>query len=272
MVPHRSSSRLVAGVLSLCMLSSPVMFAGCGGQATRASASSGEDARPDGQAIFRGLFWGEGDVAKKFPELWENSATGSPNTRERNASSLDMNVVAQQVEDYGRTLCIEGCTDILRDSFAAAVMRIRSGERDRVEINSNESIARLKGPLKDAATVAIIESLKRQEPGFFDRFGSEMQSGDPVRVRAMLNEAIGELMTAAHKLQSESKGTLAFDSAMKPKSELNGPVVLVVVIAIAVIVVAVVGRSAESELQQDILVGKIASRLSPTIAPAGLSN
>ena len=114
----------------------------------------------DGETLFRALFFGQGEVAKTFPEVWQRK-------------------VFQSLHDPT--------------------------------------------PEQTEVMDKVVRTLDTKYPGFFDRFAAEVQSGDHLRVRAIMQEGAADVQALV------SSGDL---------TGTNGECFTYVFIAAAVVVVA----------------------------------
>lgn len=182
----------------------------------------------DGETLFRGLILGDGPAAKEFPEIWENA-------------------------------------DVKR--FMAAVERENKANPKRA----------------DDARAEVMSRLRQRDATFFTNFGIEMQSGDHLRIQTTLHNTATILQELA---QPADDANAARSSAMQTEDDPPGgdpggdcaalAVIAVVALALAVAVAVALwlwawiwlpvlepqGR-ASSQLQTDVLVDLIATRLGP---------
>lgn len=117
----------------------------------------------------------------------------------------------------------------------------------------------------------VIDMLRAQDPTFFNRFGIEMQSGDPLRIQEAITEAGSRLQKeVSSKLLTASAGPDApIDLDVATKIEyyyyVAAAAVVVIVIAGALVVTLVAAdpTNSNSNLLRDEYVGQIAQRLGP---------
>jgi SdpC family antimicrobial peptide len=172
---------------------------------------------------------------------------------ERTAAD-DPKALADQVDRYAETLCKQGCSDTARDGLRAAAERIRSGEEEQlVGPDPNTAFTRTRGPAVDAAISAVVADIASQDPAFLDRFGADMQSGNPIRVKRAVEDASHRILEAAVHVQRDTRGAL--DLGAHPQARPNegdgddSPVIVYLVVAV-VVLLAVVAVLPEPQVQR----------------------
>jgi len=113
-----------------------------------------------GEAIFEGLYFGQGTVAERFPEIWKNQAV------------LDLKA------------------------------KMTAADQAKFESFRSETVSKI----------------NTREPDFFKQFASDMQSGNPVRVKSALDHANDQFAA----LYPEAK-TQAMPATSKVTPQCCGP-------------------------------------------------
>ena len=122
--------------------------------------------------------------------------------------------------------------------------------------NSVEQIA--------AGKQKLIDLLRAQDPTFFSRFGTEIQSGDPVRVEGVLTEMTSRFANELSKSANPNIKTYLYTDVAVALE-----IAVAVLVAVAAVVIALAffspreSPTAGSHLQRDQLVNLIAQRLGP---------
>lgn len=126
--------------------------------------------------------------------------------------------------------------------------------------NSAEQIA--------AARQKLIHTLRGQDPTFLSRFGTEMQSGDPVRVEGALTELSSRFANELSKSVSSDGFYQYKDVALDEYVEVAAVLAVVLFVAAFIILEPGPGKgvNANSHLQRDALVRLITERLGPASA------
>ena len=127
----------------------------------------------DGETLFRGLVFGEGEVAKAFPEIWGGKKIDDP----------------------------------------------------RWTAEAREAVVQAKA--------ALISDMRTADPGFFDRYGAALQSGDRLRIERMLDES-GKL------LRQVADSRIAAAQSGAP-GDANGTCIFVAIGGFLVVFVVVAG-------------------------------
>lgn len=129
-----------------------------------------------------------------------------------------------------------------------------------------------------AAKQKIITFLRAQDPTFFDRFGVEMQSGDPVRIQQAVTEAGTRMKKEIQTEFSSASGDVIpvdIDTDVEYYYYYYyyyyAAAAAAIVIAIAAALVEVLdadsnASDSHSALQRDVYVAQIAQRLGPAAA------
>jgi hypothetical protein len=217
--------RAAAGFVLLSMLTQVV---GCGSTDMDASDTSATEAlrsprmreaaaRLSGEEIFQGLFFGVGEPAKIFPEIWSRQGMLAAAQR------------YQQTPDHAAAL--EKAIERLSrgDAKKAAEIR-RSAETQLAKWQRGEAAlpgAESRAQLASALTSVIGE----RDSAFFGRFANEMKSGNAQRVSAAIDNAQSIL---AGVLEQEDLLAAGIGDATP-----NCAAVVIVVVAVVVVAVAV---------------------------------
>jgi SdpC family antimicrobial peptide len=124
-----------------------------------------------------------------------------------------------------------------------------------------------------AAKQKIVDLVRTQDPTFFNRFGTEMQSGDHIRIQQAITEA-------GSRLKKEASAAALASPQVLPEVDIDTEAYLYVAAAIAVFLIAAAAivivivaddpnpNLAASNLQRDVYVDLIAQRLVPRPAKA----
>jgi SdpC family antimicrobial peptide len=118
-----------------------------------------------------------------------------------------------------------------------------------------------------AAKQKIVDLLKAQDPTFFDRFGTEMRSGDHIRIQLALKES-------STRLQKEVESSAAADNPNIVPTVLYVYIYVALVLALAIVLVVAIAAALDEEaatgsasnLRRDVYVDLIAQRLGPQAA------
>lgn len=129
-----------------------------------------------GEDLYSGLFFGLGPAAELLPEVHQISLGESPQATD------ELLVALREAEAQ---LMEKG--DVDQASLREAIEKIEGG-RVQTDVDRQSILADL--------MIAQIESI---EPGFFSRFASQLQSGDPVQVDQAMGRAAA-LTAEARKL------------------------------------------------------------------------
>ena len=79
----------------------------------------------------------------------------------------------------------------------------------------------------EVGKLALINDIKKQDTTFFDRFAKDIQSGNPVKVEAIMDETLEHIMYYAEKNNKLPEGQIA--------PQVCGPTLCAVAIAIVVV-------------------------------------
>jgi hypothetical protein len=227
----RSSAVLSAALASMFTLtacaSAPDGQASTDEAVTRAAPASGVD-------VFKGVVFGTGPLAAKL-SMW------SPETRAK-VAAIPAPVQIAKLENALSTMRSQGWSAEAIAHTEQTLTMLRQG-------------APL--PQADAARRAkqedfVIAHLAKTDPTFFQRFGVEMQSGNPVRVEAAFSEARDRLHAMSPHAARGRAGEGDGDS---------GPVVVYVFIVLAVLVWLVQQPGDQGRLATDHLVAQLTDEL-----------
>jgi SdpC family antimicrobial peptide len=216
------------------------------------TGSSSQQVTRDGKSVFRGLFFGRGDVAKAMPELWADG--------QRAVNPLKGLNRADQLTALGKA-----ADELDKNGGAAEAKNVRAIIK-AMQDNPNLDPA----GASEAKEEALIATIDAKDPTFFDRFGAAMQSGDRLRIQSMLDQSI-EVMRTITKKAAVDNATggdgLQLNMADEKGLELDD-VVVVVFVAVLVLVIWIVDADGtasagpgKQSLQRDELVDLIATRL-----------
>jgi hypothetical protein len=192
---------------------------------TRAAPASGVD-------VFKGVIFGSGPVATKL-SMW------SPEMRAQ-AAATPAPVKIAQLES--------ALTQMRADGWSAEAIA-------HTEKTLNLLRQGVPLPQVDAATRAqkedyVVEQLAKTDPSFLQRFGVEMQSGNPVRVDAAFKEAQSLLKAMApHRTGVSERGG----------DDDGGPVFIYIFVVIVAFIEAV--SEPDTRLGNDKLVIQLADEL-----------
>jgi len=205
--------QLVAGLLVPALLALQLSACGSPFDQTDRPSSAGETPEEidnnggaalfDGETVFKGTFFGMGPVAELIPEIW----TGRDlNFIKAQLSSPDSAAKAQKaaaaVEEVARELRAHG----YEDATAAKARKI--AEDVLTLAQSPDELARLldkaaadirHGSVSAATAVAVnrtMDQIKARDPQFFERFGTDVQSGNHLRISRALEKAGKEFASA----------------------------------------------------------------------------
>lgn len=201
----------------------------------------------DGKELYRGIFFGVGPVAEKVPELWSD---GKHRERaERAHEYLQEKGVDVDLDpfdaDLANPLVVRQLASLVDER---ATETENNGEWERADTLSDLAQAmRSVGAGEkdcDTSTEAFVEIflafIDERDPEYFDRFATEMQSGDPIRVDNAMREA-GRKIIGTLQLMSDAGLPLPNigDVSKAPDSPLTCFAVAGVVALAAVAIVAV---------------------------------
>ncbi len=182
-------------LLSAFLVGTHLGVVGCGGEGPTTSGSSDDPPAPpntnegkqqvaetselSGEDLYKGVFFGVGPGAKVLPEIWE-------------APEVVGLVQQAKTDPAGFSRWLDG-----------AAAQFRAEGKPELALRANEAAARIRET--KAQTVAmyrtealdlVAASIKDRDPTFFDRFGKELRSGNPMRVQNALSEGSKMLETA----------------------------------------------------------------------------
>jgi hypothetical protein len=123
-----------------------------------------------GEELFLGIFFGQGEVAERLPEIWEDP----PNPHwDAALAHVDPETVLAALDKE------------LADAQAA-------GAKDKVQVlEAVKARVKERGLLPESATTPVgfevlLETMQRRDKAFFGRFAREIQSGEHLRIREAL--------------------------------------------------------------------------------------
>ncbi|RYE57317.1 MAG: hypothetical protein EOP18_02930 [Rhizobiaceae bacterium] len=224
---------------------------GCASGKDSASITRESDAvhKRDGEDIYRGVFFGTGKVGAELSSVW-----------------------------HGKTLAeYMASVDSSTLSAGEASMR-RAGVPEQRVASVHELAERTaSGQFQHAAEAydfeAIILAIKSDEPGFFDSFGTELQSGDPVRVSAAFDTGLHAFQK--HFLRARASGAedAGADAGSISRLQCNTcwvdhvvaayayAVAAAFVVVAAAVVIPPIKDGSPSPLDQQMLIGELTSTL-----------
>jgi SdpC family antimicrobial peptide len=185
---------LLAGLLGL---TAPLAGACSSPDGSAPTESASVQSRTDGLTIFKGLYFGDGAIADRFPEIWKNDAAAKLEAEVK----TDPEKVASNIEAAAKRAKEKGWSDAIVNQALEVAAQVRRGEG-------------LPAAKQDQAAMQslLVARMAELDAGFFDRFADNVQSGDHVRVERTLQEAGTLLKRALEGLVDESSGT-GFDGA-----------------------------------------------------------
>ena len=111
---HAKKTQFLSIALIVCQMN---QF-GCRGQSTHSQVDSqsqihspqaAADSAPlDGRTLFRGIFFGDGPVAKKLPEIW--GTDGDVRKASVNSKAQSAQELVDGIEKFRRKVCEKGCS------------------------------------------------------------------------------------------------------------------------------------------------------------------
>lgn len=219
------------------------------GQSASDTSSTTATTRYDGQALFRGIFFGSGEVGQKFPEVWGSVRQGP----------TDITMSQEQIET-----ALSGQIDRLTSTGNAQAVAQLSAIRDQVRsgtlgTQTTNSID-FSSMASDAKIGTLLDAISASDPTFFDTFAADIQSGDHVRIDAALDRSATKLLSLS--------GGVDNGGASKITGECAFIAVVVAIEAVAAIAIWVATKQAPKQqvanaddLGHDQFVDAIAHRL-----------
>ena len=139
----------------------------------------------DGESLFRGIFFGTGEVAEKLPEIWRSQ-------EQAKLAVLTPEQTAARLEAGGSQLRALGYAE-QADRLGLLASQVRNGALSPKDIarvaDGKFSVADRTAPEAVATYDSAVASIKGLDSGFFNRFAAEIQSGNQVRVANAIREA-----------------------------------------------------------------------------------
>jgi hypothetical protein len=238
-------SRIATGSIGAIIVSTILASVACSGPTDTGEPKATVPARQDGATVFRGIFFGEGPSAQRLPELWGDSVV-----QQRVAMTKSPDQLAHQLETAIARMKADGWSENVVSRAEQALELVRSGKSFP------------DAQPGDIATFRdlMIAQIAASDPTFFDRFGSEMQSGDHLRVERAMTDAEGKVRGAVETLGTsvDSKGETSLVWYYGPV--LVAVAAVAVAVAVVVVVVDVEGPD-NSRLKHDELMSILAERL-----------
>jgi SdpC family antimicrobial peptide len=239
---------IATGSVAAVVMSAILVSLGCSAPADPGTSTPAPARAPrDGETVFRGIFFGEGDVGAQLPEMW-----GDDVAQQRAAITKSPELLAQQLEQAIARMKASGWSDSVVARAQEALDMVRSGQslQDTTPVEMST--------LRDL----MVARMDERDPTFFSRFAADMQSGDHLRVERAMNDA-----QAAVRDVAETIGTSG-GSGSESIVWYYGPVLVAaaaVAVAVAVVIVVFFADPAPgghpNGLQHDELVHTLASRL-----------
>jgi hypothetical protein len=227
----RVTAALSAAMASLLTLtacgSAPSSEASSDEAATRAAPASGVD-------VFKGVLLGSGPVAAKL-SIW------SPEARAQ-AATLPASVQIAKLESAIPKMKAAGWSEGAIARAEKALQQLRQGG----------AMPQIDETTRAEQEDFVVAQLAKTDPTFFQRFGVEMQSGDPVRVEAAFKEA-------RTLLQAMAPNT-ALSSAKGGDGD-SGPLVVYIFIAVAIFAFWGFTGEADTRLANDKVVLQLSEQL-----------
>ena len=142
----------------------------------------------DGEALYRGLFFRSGAVAKALPELW--TLIGQQPVPSKDVALERLRAAATALEAAGKP------------SLARATKTL-------AEVNAKLPTTSLQMNTPPELADVLISSIKAANPTFFARFAKEVQSGSVLRVEKIMLEASQLSADAVATFVNGSPGALS---------------------------------------------------------------
>lgn len=206
-----------------------------------------------GEQIFSGIFFGQAPVSALFPEIYANPAFSSD-------GGLTQTQIAMELRNKETELNALGETELANlAGETATILETNPG------LPTNPATALNLDPTFKSGVLASIASA---DPTFFSRFGSDMQSGNPVLVRGAMIEA-AELYLDAWAVNTTLPppgGRQSYDTGVVVAVALVAIAAAVVAIAVATVAIVVTNDIAHpggGTLAFDQAVALFAARLGP---------
>jgi SdpC family antimicrobial peptide len=232
-----------------CVVSTP-------SDGSSASTQANVAATPSGEAFFRGIFFGEGAVADRLPEVWSPAARQSAfataaqsgETRAQLATTLD---------ELSAQLLASGASSSAVALTRAEASSLRAGTGP-LSYDATSSTAT--SPYDAAYRTAIVARISAVDPAFLPGFQAALVSGDHVRISAALDQGTARLLDASAWLTANALPT----GSTNPDPMGNAACAVFVIVAVVAVVVAVVlwrpVGSGEGVLGREMTVNMLAGR------------
>jgi hypothetical protein len=155
---------------------------------TSESSASTHAQAYDGQTIFRAVFFNQGAAADKAAAMWvDRPEVAAGKSSEEVATLLDRAADEMASQSYS-----DASVKMVRDHAES----LRSGATTPADLKSKGAIG--------AVADAIVAHIEKSNPSMFASFQEEMQSGDPLRVKATLSSAAKTFLEAHAQLTQEA--------------------------------------------------------------------
>jgi hypothetical protein len=210
---HLGWKQLIAGLLIPTLLA--LQLSACGSPSDQAGRHSSAGETPDeidsnggvalfdGETVFKGAFFGMGPVAELIPEIWTNRDL---NFIKAQLSSPGAAAKAQEaaaaVEEVARELRAHGYGDATAQKarkIADDVLTLAQSPDELAKLLDRAAADVRHGSVSAAAAVAVnrtMDQIKARDSQFFERFGTEVQSGNHLRISRALQMAGKEFARA----------------------------------------------------------------------------
>ena len=248
--------RPLAGALLLCFMAQAT---GCGSTSGTFDSNASEQptheavAAYSGEAIFRGLFFGEGEAVKVFADYWSSGAIKSAIDR------VLLDPAAAEAADRALSRAGQADPEARKQWMKDHLEQMKDG---RVALPTSES--------REKMASAIVGVIAQRDPSFFQRFAADMKSGDPQRVSTSFEGAKAQIGTALRDLGlagSQSSGAEVNFSGVEVSVEVYAVTVAVVVLFLVVIdFVFTPEPQLQGSLAHDTFILDLARRLAPSAA------
>jgi hypothetical protein len=173
------TSRISASLSMACLGAAIAILPGCGSTPRESTSSTSQGL--DGEAIFRGVYFGTGDAADRVPELWNDKTRAQLAQARRGKETWKYSRVetATQFDTIADKLRAAGEGELAaRVAQAATILRTMPDTAPSTE-----------RPTEAVVNDAIVTQIRRTSPNFYTQFAADMQSGNQLRVQVALRAA-----------------------------------------------------------------------------------
>jgi hypothetical protein len=175
-------------------------------QTSESSASTHAQAY-DGQTIFRAVFFNQGAAADKVAAMWAD--------RPELAAGKSSEEVATLLDRAADEMASQSYSDASVKMVRSHAESLRSGATTPADLKSKGAIG--------AVADAIVAHIEKSNPAMFASFQEEMQSGDPLRVKAALVSAAKTLLEA-HAQLTQQAAVRSPDLTLTPIKSYPNPI------------------------------------------------